>query len=80
MRPFLHFQVNPRLHQRGSPGHIESHRLINELKVSALRLFKPSCPLIGGAGSATSGVYSEFGAYVLLVKGSGFSFFWAPKE
>jgi protein-L-isoaspartate(D-aspartate) O-methyltransferase len=48
MRSFLHFQVNPRLHQRGSPGPIESHWFINELKVSALRLFKPACPLIGG--------------------------------
>jgi len=48
MRSFLHFQVNPSLHQRGSLGHIESHWLINELKVSALRLFKPTYPLIGG--------------------------------
>jgi hypothetical protein len=48
MRSFLHFQVNPRLHQRGSPDHIGPHGLINELKVSALRLFKPTCPLIGG--------------------------------
>jgi hypothetical protein len=48
MRSFLHFQVHPRLHQWGSPDHVELHWLIDELRLSALRLFKPTCPLIGG--------------------------------
>jgi len=41
--------VGDRTHQRRSPGRVGSHQSINLSKVSALSLFKPTCPVFRGS-------------------------------